>query len=299
MKKVAIVTVDFNNHSATRDCLESLQKLDTKGIELSVIVVDNASTENLPFSSKKNVTILRSEKNLGFTGGNNKGITYALSQGSDYVLLLNNDTEVDKQLLQELLDVFDSHPHVGMAVPKIYFAKGYEYHKSRYSQKELGHVIWYAGGNIDWANVFSVHRGLDEVDHGQYDKKQEVSFASGCCVLISRDVLEQVGMFNDRYFLYFEDADLSERVQKAGFSIWYQPSAVVWHKNAASSGSGSALHDYFLTRNRMLLGMMYAPLRTKLALLRESIRLFIAGREWQKKGIRDFYLGRFGKGRWI
>lgn len=300
MKKVAIVTVDFNSHSATHDCLESLQKLDTRGIDLSIIVVDNASREEFVLSSKeKNVVLFRSEKNLGFTGGNNKGITYALSQGADYVLLVNNDTQVDRDLLQELLEVFASQQHVGMVVPKIYFAKGYEYHKEKYSQKDLGHVLWYAGGSIDWANVFSVHRGLDDVDHGQYDEKEKVSFATGCCVLMSRDVLEKVGKFDDRYFLYVEDADLSERVQKAGFGIWYQPTAVVWHKNAASSGSGSALHDYFLTRNRMLFGIKYAPLRTKIALLRESVRLAFSGRDWQKKGIRDYYIRRFGKGSWV
>lgn len=296
MIKITLVTVDFNNHEDTNNCLDSLQKLDTEGIDLSIIVVDNAS--KIPFNSpkKSNVHTIRTVANFGFTGGNNVGIQHALNNGAEYVVLLNNDTIVDKNLLQELLKGFGHSQNVGIVCPKIYFAKGHEYHKEKYTDKEKGKVIWYAGGSIDWQNVFIKHRGVDEVDEGQYDKLEITQFATGCCLMIKKEVLEKVGMFDDTYYLYFEDGDLSERVKRAGYRIVFQPKAILWHINAGSSGSGSNLHDYFLTRNRMIFGMRYAPFRTKIALTRESFSLFRNGRQWQKIAIKDYYLKNFKRG---
>lgn len=299
MINVALITINFNGDKDTHTCLLSVSKLSKNNIRLSVIVVDNGSEKNFALredEKKDNVICLRSEKNLGFTGGNNLGMQYALRNGADYILLLNNDTIVEKNLLNELVESINKNPLAGVAVPKIYFAKGHEYHKSKYKKEELGKVFWYAGGGIDWKNVYTFHRGVDEVDNGQYQKEENVDFATGCCMLIKRETLEKVGFFDDKFFLYFEDGDLSERIKKAGFSMRYVPTAIVWHINAGSSGSGSGLHDYYLTRNRMIFGMRYAPFKSKLALIKESMHLLISGREWQQKGIRDFYLGRLGKG---
>jgi len=161
----------------------------------------------------------------------------------------------------------------------------------------LGKVFWYAGGEMDWKNVIGHHRGVDEVDHGQYDDISETGYVSGCCMLLTKKLLEKVGGFDKKYFLYYEDNDLSQRSKRKGFKILYAPKAVIWHKNAGSAGgSGSPLQDYYITRNRMLFGMRYAPLRSKVALVRESIRLLLSGRKWQKAGIADFYKRRFGKG---
>ena len=118
-------------------------------------------------------------------------------------------------------------------------------------------------------------------------------------MMFPRDVLEKVGLFDERYFLYYEDADLNERIKRACYEIYYVPTAVLIHINAASSGgvgNGNVLQDYFITRNRMLFGMSYAPLRSKIALLRQSISLLRNGRPCQKQAIRDFYLRRFNKG---
>lgn len=150
---------------------------------------------------------------------------------------------------------------------------------------------------MDWGNVLGSHRGVNEVDKGQYDRMDRTDFASGCCLLIKREVLETVGMFDEKYFLYYEDSDLAERAKRKNYSIMYAPKAYLWHKNAGSAGgSGSALQDYYITRNRLLFGMRYASIRTRIALLKESMRLLVTGRAWQKKGVRDFYLRRFGKG---
>lgn len=300
MKKVFVVTLNFNTATDTHHLLHSMKQMDTSGVDLSIVVVDNGSKEPFVLTAEEidqPVHVIRSEENTGFTGGNNIGMSYALSHGAEYVLIINNDTIVDSKLLQNLLKVLDSDKEIGVTTAKIYFAKGHEFHKDRYKEEDLGKIFWYAGGFTDWNNVMSVHRGVDDVDHGQYDNIEPITFATGCCMLFRREVLEKVGLFDDKFFLYFEDADLNERIQRAGYTIFYVPQAILWHVNASSTGgSGSKLQDYFLTRNRMLFGMRYAPLRTKIALLRESLRFLLKGRPMQKKGIQDFYLGMFGKG---
>lgn len=305
MKKVSIVTLNYNTEKDTKAFLKSLEKLKTPGFTFDVIVVDNASKTLFTLDKaeqKSYITIIRSELNTGFAGGNNIGMSRALERGADYVLCVNNDTIVHPDMLKNLLAVLDSDAKIGVTTPKIYFAKGHEFHKDRYKHDQLGKVFWYAGGNTDWDNVKSIHRGVDEVDQGQYDTIEKVTFATGCCMLFKREVLEQVGLFDDRYFLYYEDADLNERIQMAGYEIYYVPTAILTHVNAASSGgagNGNVLQDYFITRNQMLFGMTYAPTRTRFALLRQSIRLLFSGRPKQKLAIQDFYLGKFGKGRFF
>ncbi|OIP58179.1 MAG: glycosyltransferase family 2 protein [Candidatus Levybacteria bacterium CG_4_10_14_0_2_um_filter_36_16] len=299
MKKVAIIIINYNREKDTVDCLESILAIESSKNILTTIVVDNGSKNK--FATNKNykeigLKILRSEKNLGFAGGNNFGIKHALNNGADYVLLLNNDTFVDRKFIKELIDVFEEKKDAGIVAPKIYFAKGFEFH-DRYRAEDLGKVFWYAGGIMDWNNVIGKHRGVDDVDTGQYDKIEKTDFASGCCFLTSREVLEKVGMFDEKFFLYYEESDLCERVKRNGFSIFYTPKSVLWHKNAQSTGgSGSDLQDYYISRNRLLFGMKHAPFRSKIALFRESLKLLIMGRKWQKIGIRDFYILKFGKG---
>jgi GT2 family glycosyltransferase len=298
MKKVCVVTVNYNTAEDTNAFLQSLKHVKSPDIELSTIVVDNGSKEayTLP-ENLKAATLIRSETNTGFSGGYNIGMKEALKRDADYILIVNNDTEMDPDMITNLLQVLESDPKIGLTTPKIYFAKGHEFHKDRYKPHELGKVFWYAGGHTDWNNVMSIHRGIDEVDHGQYDKTEEIDFASGCCMMFKREVLEKVGLLDDRYFLYYEDADLNERVKRAGYKVFYVPTAKLIHINAASTGgAGNVLHDYFITRNKMLFGMTYAPLRTKLALIRESLRLLRNGRPFQKLAIRDYYLRRFNKG---
>lgn len=279
--KIATVIVIFGKSQHLQECQKSLKDNALKSVHNEIIVVDN--------------TI----RNVGFTGGNNKGIRQALQNDADAVLLLNDDTKVDIQAIQYLSDTLSSDSKIGMVVPKIYFYPGYEFHKDRYEKKDRGKVIWYAGGKIDWNNAIGSHIGVDDIDHGQHDTQTDVDFATGCCVLIRREIFEKVGFFDDRYFLYLEDLDFSVRVKRAGFRIIYEPKAVVWHKNAQSSGSGSALHEYFFTRNRLLFGMLYSNFRTKFALLREGLKFFLNGSTWKRKAVLDFLSGRFGRGSWM
>lgn len=297
MKKVSVVTVNYDTEKDTKTLIESLKKVKTPDFTLSIIVVDNGSKQVLTLPEFKNLTVIRLAENSGFTGGYNTGMQKALADDADYVMIVNNDAIVEPTAMVEMLRVLESNKQIGLVVPKIYFAKGHEFHKDKYTKEELGKVFWYAGGSTDWDDVRSIHRGVDEVDHGQYDMIEEVTFATGCCMFFTKEVLEKVGLFDERYFLYYEDADMNERVRRAGYKIYYAPQAVLYHANAASTGgAGSQMQDYFITRNQMLFGMMYAPLRAKLALIKQSLRFHLHGRPEQKQAIADFYFARFGKG---
>lgn len=300
-RKIFVAAINFNNLSTTLKFLQSLRSLEKGDLQLFTVVVDNSTKGKIEIKESDfkdlNLKIIDSLENTGFTGGNNLAIKFALSQGADYVLVINNDVILDKDLLLRLLKTAESDKNVGSVVPKIYFTKGFEFHKNRYKEEELGKVFWFAGGKIDWKNMITSHRGVDEVDSGQFNQKEETDYATGCCMLIKKEVFEKVGLFDDKYFLYYEDADLSQRMKRAGYKIIYQPEAILWHENAGSTGgSGSLLQDYFMTRNRLLFGFKYAPFRTKLALFKESLNILLKGRPNQKKGVKDFYLKRFGKG---
>lgn len=298
MKKVSLVILHFVNKILTEQCLESVKKLETKGFDLETIVVNNNPQENLKDLEKKFSYFLFIEtgRNLGFTGGNNVGIKQALGGKADWILLINNDTILDKNLIVQLIKVGELDEKIGILGPKIYFAPGYEFHQERYKPSEQGKVFWYAGGKIDWQNVLASHRGVDEVDEGQYDKVEETDFVSGCAMMVKREVFEKIGLLDSRYFLYYEDSDFCQRAKRAGFKVVYMPKAKLWHLNAESSAVGGPLQDYYITRNRLLFGMRFAPLRARLALFRESLRLLFSGSKWQRIGVRDFYLRRFGRG---
>jgi len=299
--KVFVATLNFNNSDITLKFLESLRKLEKESFQLYVVIVDNSTKEKIKIKETDfkdlNLKIIDSSVNTGFAGGNNLAIKYSLNEDADYVLIINNDVIVEKDLLTNLLKTIESKETIGIVVPKIYFAEGFEFHKNRYKKEDLGKVFWYAGGDVDWKNMIASHRGVDEVDKGQFNKMEETDYATGCCMLVKKEVFEKVGLFDEKYFLYFEDADISMRIKRAGYKIIYQPNAILWHENAGSvGGSGSLLQDYFISRNRLLFGFKYAPLRTKIALFKESITILLKGRSNQKKGIKDFYLKRFGKG---
>lgn len=299
-KKIAIIVLHYKGKDLTYGCLKSLKNVRDDHFLLFKILIDNNSCEPIDNLKKKfkDIELIKNSQNLGFAEGNNVGIRYALKNGADYILILNNDTTVDKDFLFQLIKQADLINQSGILGPKIYFAPGYEYHKRRYKKEDLGKVFWYAGGIIDWKNVYCFHRGVDEVDKGQYDKVEETDFVSGCAMLVKREVFEKIGLFDSRYFLYLEDVDFCVRAKEAGFKITYVPQAKVWHYNAGSSKVGGELHDYFITRNRMIFGLKYASFKTKFSLIKESLKILLNGRPWQKIAIKDFYFQKFGKGSW-
>jgi GT2 family glycosyltransferase len=189
LPRVAVIVLNWNGGQDTLDCLASLRQMDYPCFD--VLVVDNSSTDGSIEAIRESfpeVSLIETGANLGFTGGNNVGMRHALDRGADYVLLLNNDTEVAVDLLACLVDAVEAEPGVGVAGPLIYY----------YDQPE---IVWSAGGAVDRRRGQTRMVGLGEPDSGQYGSMpREVDFVSGCALLARRSVLEQIGLLDERFF---------------------------------------------------------------------------------------------------
>lgn len=278
MKKIAVIILNYKVKEQAIKCVRSVKQSSYKNLE--IVVVDNDSGDGIEEEIKKipNVIFIQTGLNAGYTGGNNIGIRRALEYGNDYVFILNPDATVKSDSIDKLCK-FASENSAGVVGPKILFSNS--------------NRIWYAGGVFDRLNVIGSHKGVDSEDRGQYDETEETDFVSGAAMFVAEGVFKKIGLFDERFFLYYEDADFCFRAKAAGFSIMYCPSAVVYHKNAQSTGLGSKFQDYYITRNRMLLAKSL-PFRTRFALLREGIR------NWKspvrRKALLDFLAGKFGRG---
>lgn len=222
--KVYIVILAWNYLKETIESLDSLSKLQTQ--PHTIIVVDNASTDETPHVIPRDypdVVLLRSETNLGVAGGYNIGIEYALKDGADYVLIMNNDIAVQEDFLGELLKVAQTEAQVGIVQPKIYHYYG---DQSR---------LWIVGAR--WQNFPPGVKlvGADHPDGPPFNQKFDLEFAPSCALLISRAALEKAGMFDHKYFFYFDDWDFCMRIRRAGFRIIFAPEAKMWHKVSVST----------------------------------------------------------------
>lgn len=296
MVKVGVIVLHYKDWESTKKCLVSLDNLSKDNIDLTLLLVNNSQEDvSLPNLNSR-LIFEKTTQNLGYAGGNNVGIKRFLFEGVDWIWIVNNDVVVDKKSLFFLLKAIQSRPKAGILSPKILFEPGKEYHKTKYQKSEQGKVIWWAGGMMDWNNLMTIHRGVDEVDHGQYNITSQTESVTGTSMLVKSDVFRKIGLFDERYYLYFEESDFCQRAKLAGFELWYVPKAIVWHANAASSGVGSELHDYYLTRNRLLFGFTYMRKSLIPALIKDSLRIFFTGRKWQKIAVWDFFMRRFNKG---
>ncbi len=240
MKKplISVIALNYNQTPVTCEFLESLKKVTYD--QLEVIVVDNASKEDPTEAITRTypeVKLIRSDKNLGFTGGNNLGIR---ASHGEYIFIVNNDTEVTENIFEKLLEPFQKDATVGMVSPKIYY-----YHHPQ--------VIQYAG--FTPVNPFTGRNsavGNKEVDKGQHDQPGYTSYAHGAAMMVSREVIEKVGMFPDIFFIYYEELDWSSQVTQAGYTIFYQPEAHLYHKESITMGKESAIKAYYHNRNRIL-----------------------------------------------
>ena len=221
---VFIIVVNWNGKDDTLECLRSLRKLAYPNYR--TILVDNGSTDGSVAAVRSafpDVTILALPENLRFAGGNNKGIELAMNSGADFVLLLNNDTVVQKDFLGYLVDRIQSDTTIGMVAPKICY----------FSSPD---IIWFAGARIGFWTGTMAHVGIRERDQHQFDVAKETDFATGCCVLVSRGLIDAIGTLDESYFIYVEDVDWSIRARQRGFRVFYEPRAKILHKVSASAG---------------------------------------------------------------
>jgi GT2 family glycosyltransferase len=219
-----IILVNWNGKDVTLDCLASLANVTYPSFK--TLVVDNASTDGSVEcirSAFPETEVLPLPENRRFAGGNNAGIRHALMHGAEFVVLLNNDTTVDAGFLDWMTEAFRLHKNAGIVAPKIYY-------------QDQANVLWYAGGDISFWTGTMRHLGIREHDRGQYDTPRETGYATGCCMLTSRDVIGHIGLLDESYFMYAEDADWSTRARRGGYTVLYEPRAKVWHKISVSAG---------------------------------------------------------------
>ena len=276
-QKVAVITINFNGLTDTLECLDSLQEAKKK-LDFDVFVVHYQAEDNREKLNAHPIKphIIPSNDNLGFAGFNNLALKTISLEDYTHVVLLNNDTTVQPNFLQPLLQALEDS-HVAFASPKIYFYPGKEFHQG-YAHEHKGNVLWYAGGIIDWQNMLLFHRGVDEVDRGQFDAQVEIDFATGCCMAFKTTLLDKVGFMPNDYFMYYEDAAWCQKAKKHALISVYVPESRIYHKNASSTGgSGSPFHHYYQTINRFRFAQEYAPLKTRLLLTKQHILQALAG----------------------
>jgi len=235
---VSIIAVNYDHPEVTCDFIESLNHITYPNIE--VIIVDNKSPHDNPAIIKQrypNVVFYASHVNWGFAGGNNQGIMRARGE---YVLLLNNDTIVDKGFLEPLVEKMQFDPSIGAISPKIRFFYDPE-------------IIQYAGFlPINKYTVRNAAIGYREKDRGQHDTDRETAYAHGAAMMVPMRVIRKIGLMSYIFFLYYEEADWSFRIKRAGYKIWYVHNSLVYHKESISTGKLSALKIYYLNRNRIV-----------------------------------------------
>jgi len=270
MNQSLAIIVPTINPRVLADFIESLKKQKNRNFHVFVIDISGSTSSKI---AGDNITCLKRE-NKGYAHSVNEGLREALQKEFSRFCIINDDTFFEQDFVERSLSSIEKHPGV-IVGGKILYAPGHEYHKDRYPQADLGKVIWYAGGFFDWDHALSKHRGVDEVDHGQYNTSVETEFITGALMLLDKSVIGKVGFWDESYFLYFEDADYCVRASKKDVSLYYDPAIIIWHKISQSTGgSGSSLHAKYQNKNRLKFGLTYAPVNTKLHLLKNFVFSF-------------------------
>ena len=296
--KLAVILVNYNGKKYNTACIESLCA--AHGVEeMRIVVVDNASQDGSveilreQYGGEESVELIVLDDNYGFSYANNVGIRRAEEWGADYVLLLNNDTEVEPDMFLRLGECAQRHPDC-MIVPKIYYSD---------DRKR----IWSAGGSVSPVIRKVRHIGLNETDEGQYEREMEIGFATGCCLFIPISVIRRAGVLDERFFLYYEDTEYSFRLRKMGIAIYYCPQAVMYHKVGASTkGADSPLCAYYIARNWLLCNRLHLGWRYPVFLFYYAVNRTVCCLLWLAqdkgalvratlRGIRDYGKGQFGR----
>ena len=288
MKKIAVILVNYNGLDDSLECIESIQRSDCSS-EVTVIFVDNASKVDEASAIKDrfdDVVAIRNTENRGFSAGNNIGIKYALSANFEYIMLLNNDTIIEQQMITKLKVQCEKEV---VTVPKMLY----------YTEPEK---IWYGGGEINRWTGNAKHKRMNQVNESS--EEEFVTFATGCCMMFHSETLKKVGFLDESYFMYCEDIEYCIRLMKNEIKIKYIPSAKLWHKVSSSTGGErSPFNTYYITRNRLNYVKKYKNEFHRTAypfsLLSRYIRLWMESDNNVKKaferGIADHKNGKVGK----
>jgi GT2 family glycosyltransferase len=266
---IAVIIINWNGYTLTHACLMSMRQVAYPNFK--VILVDNGSEDGSGKKLEKEfpeIASIESKTNLGFTGGNNLGIQKALEKSFDYVMLLNNDTIVEPDFLGPLVDFLEKNSSYGAVQPKIMFER--ERNK-----------IWNAGGGyFKWLGM-SWSIGIGKEDMGQYQTSKDTAWITGCTMLIRSKVIREIGMFDPRFFAYYEDVDWSLRMKKHGYGLRYLPESKIYHVAGGSSkkpektkeGTVPPIIHYYRTRNHLFLIRNNAnPVSFVLSLLYQTIK---------------------------
>ncbi|MFA6320557.1 MAG: glycosyltransferase family 2 protein [Candidatus Omnitrophota bacterium] len=260
--KVSIIILNWNGAEDTIECLNSVEGLSYPNYD--IIVVDNGSVDGSRDLIKKTcprVTVLSLGVNLGYAGGNNAGIKYAMDHGADYVLILNNDTVIDSCIINEFIKSSEKHKTAGIFGAKIYY----------YNDPAC---IWF--GRAKWNEDIS---DFNSIDDGKTDACPEVNdvhetdYVCGCAMFIRASLIKKIGLFDESFFLCWEETDFCERAKRAGLKCLFVPTAKVWHKIAVSfKGESSPQKIYFNTRNKLLWAKRNLSLRKRWAVYRSALK---------------------------
>lgn len=229
---VHIIVLNYNKTNLTRNCINSCLAL--KG-RYQIILVDNCSPDKSYQQIKVNnteVVLLENPENLGYAGGNNAGIRYALEHDADYILVLNNDTIVPSNLLEVLKSEIEKDKTIGTISPVIFCQNGKD--------------IWYAGAEINYSNGDTTH--ISNQDHF-FTSIYETDYVSGCAMMASAETFKKIGLFNERYFLMYEEVDWCLRARDAGLKCVVTNKTSITHLVSSSTVVGSAIYDYYTCRN--------------------------------------------------
>ena len=236
--QVSFITITYNGYTDTCELIESLQK-NILSVSYEIIVVDNASRENEADKIRElypSVTSIRSNENLGFSGGNNLGIEAAKGK---FLFFINNDTYIESDDIIYLIECLENQPQIGAVSPKIRFA--------------------FPPQNIQFAGFTPLTPitlrnegiGFGCPDDGTFDTPHPTPYLHGAAMLVKRKVINKIGRMPEIFFLYYEEIDWSTRMTRAGYELWYEPRCTIFHKESQSTGQLSKLRTYYLTRNRL------------------------------------------------
>ena len=268
LRSVNLFVLNWNGRDLTLDCLSSLEKITYPNVK--VYIIDNGSSDNSVTAIRNqfpDYEIIELPENYGFARGNNAGFEL-VKQKADYTIFLNNDTIVDPNFVEPLINAMESNSTVKQSTPKIFYADNLDY-------------IWFGGGKVSlWAGWIR-HLGIRQKDSMQFSFDRNVDYATGCCVCMRTVDFESIGMFDESFLMYGEDVDLSLRFRKQGGQILFVPESKIWHKVSSSIGTQFSIRKW----KRKNIGKMklvtkhvhpaQLPIVMPLAILVSILELFI------------------------